>query len=200
MAKFSHDTERLVLRPFSAGDLEAMLDYFTAPDAQRYLDFRAHDRRDVALALEQMRTQHRLTRPGDSFCCAVARKSDGQVVGQASLRWTDATAGQGELRFVIAPRHRNQGFGAEAARAMIGIGFDEFAFHRVFARCAGRDRASAHLMRKLGLRLEAHYREHALYGGEWDEELHFAVLDREWGRDRRVAPLPVLRQQPRLTA
>jgi RimJ/RimL family protein N-acetyltransferase len=200
MAKFSQDTDRLVLRSFEADDLEAVLDYYTIADAQRYLDYHAHDRRDVALALEQMQAQHRLTRPGDSFCCAVARQADGQLVGQASLRWTDATAGQGELRFVIAPQFRNHGYGTEAAQAMIGIGFDDFGFHRIFARCSGRDRASAHLLRKLGLRLEAHYREHALYGGEWDEELHFAVLDREWGRDRRVTPLPVLRTEPRLSA
>ena len=36
------------------------------------------------------------------------------------------------------------------------------------------------------MRLEAHYREHALFQGEWDEELHFAILDREWGRSPRV--------------
>jgi RimJ/RimL family protein N-acetyltransferase len=36
------------------------------------------------------------------------------------------------------------------------------------------------------MRLEAHYREHALFQGEWDEELHFAVLDREWSRGSKV--------------
>jgi RimJ/RimL family protein N-acetyltransferase len=38
----------------------------------------------------------------------------------------------------------------------------------------------------MGMRLEAHYREHALFQGEWDEELHFAVLDREWQRGAKV--------------
>ena len=46
--------------------------------------------------------------------------------------------------------------------------------------------ASARLLKSLGMRLEAHYREHALFQGEWDEELHFAVLDREWQRGAKV--------------
>ncbi len=56
------------------------------------------------------------------------------------------------------------------------------ACHRIFARCAARNESSAKLLKRLGMRLEAHYREHALFQGEWDEELHFAILDREWGR------------------
>jgi RimJ/RimL family protein N-acetyltransferase len=39
------------------------------------------------------------------------------------------------------------------------------------------------------MRLEAHYREHALFQGEWDEELHFAILDREWRRSAKIADL-----------
>ena len=39
------------------------------------------------------------------------------------------------------------------------------------------------------MRLEAHYREHALFQGEWDEELHFAILSREWQRSGKVEEL-----------
>jgi RimJ/RimL family protein N-acetyltransferase len=39
------------------------------------------------------------------------------------------------------------------------------------------------------MRLEAHYREHALFQGDWDEELHFAILDREWRRGEKVKEL-----------
>ena len=47
------------------------------------------------------------------------------------------------------------------------------------------------LLKGIGMRLEAHYREHALFQGEWDEELHFAILDREW------KPSEVVREFPR---
>ena len=93
-------------------------------------------------------------------------------------------AAQGEIRFAIAPAFRRQGFAREALAALLDFAFDTMSLHRVFAVTAGDNAASSLLLRSLGLRLEAHYREHALFMGEWDTELHFAILDREWRRLR----------------
>jgi RimJ/RimL family protein N-acetyltransferase len=75
-------------------------------------------------------------------------------------------------------------------KSALDLGFDHFNFHRVFARCGADNQRSARLMKSIGMRLEAHYREHALFNGEWDEELHFAVLDREWKRFGKVREVP----------
>jgi RimJ/RimL family protein N-acetyltransferase len=180
------ETERLTLRAFEKSDLDAVMAYHALPDVQRYLDWKARDRSEVKAALEAMRKDIGLSRPGDSISLAVERKSDHKLIGQVSLRWHDATAAQAELRFAFNPDCRRQGYGGEAARAAITLGFEAFAFHLIFARCDARNAASAKLLKGLGMRLEAHYREHALFQGEWDEELHFAILDREWGRSSKV--------------
>lgn len=179
-------TERLVLRPFEPSDLPAVLSYYSRPEVQRYLEWKARDETEARSAFDQMLKQVRLMRPGDTLTLAVVREIDGKVLGQVSLRWTDATAGQGEIRFAFNPEYRRQGFAAEAVQAVITFAFDELRLHRVFARCAGSNEASARLLKGLGMRLEAHYREHALFQGEWDEELHFGLLDREWQRGAKV--------------
>ena len=179
-------TDRLILRPLEKSDFEEVLAYYALPDVQRYLDWKARDKVEAKAAFEAMRKQTRLTRPGEVLTLAVVRKSDGKVIGHVSLRYTDATAAQGEVRFAIAPVFRRKGYGAEAVKAAVDLGFDQYKLHRVFARTAGQNEASARLLKSLGMRLEAHYREHALFQGEWDEELHFAVLDREWQRGAKV--------------
>ena len=179
-------TDRLILRPFDRADFDEVLAYYALPDVQRYLDWKARDKVEAKAAFDAMRKQTRLTRPGDVLTLAVVRKSDDKVVGHVSLRYTDATAAQGEVRFAIAPVFRKKGYGTEAVRAIVGLGFDQFRLHRMYARTAGQNEASARLLKSLGMRLEAHYREHALFQGEWDEELHFAVLDREWLRGSKV--------------
>jgi RimJ/RimL family protein N-acetyltransferase len=179
-------TERLILRPFEKSDLEEVLNYYSLPDVQRYLDWKARDKVETKSALDEMRKQTRLSRPGEALTLAIVRKTDGKVIGHVSLRYTDATAAQGEIRFAIAPTVRRHGYGTEAVRAAITLGFDEYRLHRIFARTAGHNEASAKLLKDLGMRLEAHYREHALFQGEWDEELHFAILDREWQRGSKV--------------
>jgi RimJ/RimL family protein N-acetyltransferase len=179
-------TDRLILRPFEKSDLDAVLGYLSLPDMQRYLDWKARDSSEAASAFDAMRKQIRLTRPGDILTLAVVRKQDGTMMGHVALKWTDATAGQAEVRFALAPAFRRQGFASEALEAVLKYGFEKHKFHRVFARTAGHNEASARLLKKLGMRLEAHYREHALFQGEWDEELHFAILDREWQRGAKV--------------
>ena len=183
------DTDRLELRPFAKSDLDAVMAYYALPDVQRYLDWKARDRVEVKAALDAMCQQHRLHRPGDTLTLAVTRKSDDLLIGQVSLRWTDATAAQAELRFVFNPIYRRQGYATEAVRAALDLGFEELRLHRIFARCGAKNQPSARLMKGIGMRLEAHYREHALFQGEWDEELHFAILDREWLRGSKVKEL-----------
>jgi len=183
------ETERLNLRSFERSDLDQLSLFYALPEAQRYLDWKARDKADVRAALDAMCAQTRLTRPGDTLCLAIERRSDEALVGMVSLKWTDATASQAELRFLFNPAHRRQGYPIEALRQTLDLSFEELGFHRVFARCGAKSQSSVKLLKDLGMRLEAHYREHALFQGEWDEELHFAILDREWVRGTKVKEL-----------
>jgi RimJ/RimL family protein N-acetyltransferase len=184
------ETPRLLLRPFEKRDLEAVMAYHVLPDVQRYLDWKGRDRGECVVAIESMSRQRRFNRPGDVVSLAIVRGCDSRVIGQVSLRWTDATASQAEMRFAINPAFRGQGYCTEAVRAVLDVAFGQLGFHRVFARCGAKNRGSAQMLKGLGMRLEAHYREHALFQGEWDEELHFAILDREWQRGGKVKELP----------
>jgi RimJ/RimL family protein N-acetyltransferase len=40
-------------------------------------------------------------------------------------------------------------------------------------------------MERLGMRREAHFREHAIFKGGWDEEFYYAMLADEWAELRR---------------
>ncbi|KKB09868.1 GNAT family N-acetyltransferase [Devosia chinhatensis] len=185
------ETSHLVLRPFERADCDAVARYHTLPSAQRYVDRPTRYPEEVSAAVAIMRKQVELHRPGDILSLAMVRKGDHALVGQVSLKWSDATSGQGEVRFLIDPAHSGRGYLTEAISAMLDLAFSHFRVHRVMVRCDGRSHHSIKLMQKLGMRLEAHYREHALFQGEWDEELHFAMLDREWKRDSKVLDLPL---------
>lgn len=182
-------TNRLILRTFSADDLADISDYYVLPQIQRYLDFGARDHGDVKRALNNLRNHKRLQRPGDALALAVVRRVDDVVIGHVILRWTDATANQAELRFVFNPIYGRQGYAREAVEAALELGFDRLGFHRMFARCSAKDEPAARLLRQVGMRLEAHFREHKLFMGEWDDELHFAFLDREWRCGNKVTEL-----------
>ncbi|MDP9231451.1 MAG: GNAT family N-acetyltransferase, partial [Actinomycetota bacterium] len=58
--------------------------------------------------------------------------------------------------------------------------FEDLRLHRVIGRAEARNVASARVLEKLGMRQEAHLIENEYVKGEWQSELVYAILDREW--------------------
>ncbi len=54
----------------------------------------------------------------------------------------------------------------------------------MIGRVEARNIASARVLEKLGMRREAHFVENELVKGEWQSELVYAILDREWRSTR----------------
>jgi hypothetical protein len=56
--------------------------------------------------------------------------------------------------------------------------------HRIIGRCDGRNRRSAAVPERNGMRLEAHLVENEFVKGEWADGLVYAILRREWESSR----------------
>ena len=173
-------TERLTLRPFTRGDVDAVYAYRRREDVARYLFDVALSREECALAVQQRIGQVALEADGDKIILAVDLNQNGSVVGEVSLILRSADARQGEVGWIFDPEYQGQGYATEASTAILDLGFGPGDLHRISARCDSRNGASWRLMERLGMRREAHFREHALFKGEWDEEFVYAMLRREW--------------------
>jgi len=85
-----------------------------------------------------------------------------------------------ELGISIAPSHQGKGLAAEALHAVLGFVFGDLHKHRVFGSVDPRNHACMKLLESVGMRKEAHFRESLWYGGEWVDDVIFAMLEREW--------------------
>lgn len=173
-------TERLTLRPFTRGDVDAVFSYRSREDVARYLFDPPLTHEECTLAIQQRIAQVALEVEGDKIVLAVERADTGQLIGEVSLIWRSIEARQGELGWIFDPLHQGQGFATEAAQALLRLAFHRVDLHRVYARCDAANGSSWRLMERLGMRREAHFREHALFKGGWDEEFYYAILAREW--------------------
>lgn len=173
-------TERLRMRPFTRGDVDAVFDYRGREDVARYLFDPPLSRDECALAIQQRTSQTGLVDEGDRIVLAVETQAAGILVGEVSLIWRSVEARQGELGWIFHPDHQGQGYASEAANALLDLGFGAADLHRIFARCDARNEPSWRLMERLGMRREAHFRQHALFKGGWDEEFYYAILRDEW--------------------
>jgi RimJ/RimL family protein N-acetyltransferase len=172
-------TERLILRPFTSDDLDALNAFQSRADVARYLYWSPRSRAESAAALAKRVHSATLQKEGQFLAVAVELASTGQLIGDLNLEYLSSKHRQGEVGFVFHPDHHGKGLAAEAATEVLRLGFEDLGLHRIIGRCDGRNTASASLMARLGMRKEAHLHENEIVKGEWTDELVFAMLEDE---------------------
>ncbi|MEV4414855.1 GNAT family N-acetyltransferase [Catellatospora sp. NPDC049609] len=175
-------TERLLLRPFTADDLDDVWAYQRLPEVARYTLAEPRSREQSLSSVRAMAAETALVREGDCLTLAVVWPAAGSVIGQVELVWRSEQSRQGEIGYVLHPDHQGRGLAAEAARAMLRWGFEEFGLHRIYGRCNALNTASAALLARLGMRREAHLLDSAFVKDAWRDEYVYAMLARDWPR------------------
>jgi RimJ/RimL family protein N-acetyltransferase len=169
-------TERLLLRSFTRGDVDAVYAYRQRDDVSRYLADGPLSRETCAEAVRTRVLQTSLAAEGDRIALAAERRDGGQLIGELSLSWHSAASRQGEIGYIFNPDFQRCGYATEAVRALLRLGFEALDLHRIYARCDPRNCRSYALMERVGMRREAHFHEHVLVRGAWDDEYVYAVL------------------------
>ncbi|WP_197285133.1 GNAT family N-acetyltransferase [Sciscionella sediminilitoris] len=177
-------TERLLLRPFTEDDLGALHSWDTDPEVVRYLRTGIAD---LATSEEQLTRRIANTalprQEGERIHFAVQLASEAvgtRPIGEVNLDLVSTEHSYGEIGYVFDPDHNGKGYATEAARELLRFGFDELGLHRITARCYPENHASTAVMRRLGMREEAHYVANEWLKGEWADEGVWAILEREW--------------------
>jgi RimJ/RimL family protein N-acetyltransferase len=174
------ETERLVLRPFEQGDLHALHAIHSDEEVVRYLYNDARTIEEVGTLLGRKIAGAQLTAAGEWLSAAVVARATGEFVGDVSLGWVNDVHKTGEIGFAFDPAQQGRGYATEAARAFLGFAFESMGFHRVIGRAEARNAASARVLEKLGMRREALLVENEWVKDEWQSEVVYALLDREW--------------------
>ncbi len=179
------ETERLLMRPFGEGDLDAVFAMQSRADVTRYLYWDARDEAEVRSALQRKIAGAAVSKEGDPLFLAAELKATGELVGDFVLEWVSELHRLGEIGFIVPPDHQGHGYATEGSRPLLHIAFEELGLHRVIGCVEARNIASARVLEKLGMRLEAHLVENEFVKGEWQSELVYAILDREWRAKQR---------------
>jgi RimJ/RimL family protein N-acetyltransferase len=177
-------TERLLLRPLTAGDADALLAYRGRSDVCRYVPFEPMDRQVISERLAAQWATTALTNEGQALVLGIELARTGELVGDVVLFWQSREHRGGEIGYILNPDFAGRGYATEAAHALLRLGFEGLGLHRIIARLDERNEASANVARRLGMRQEARLVHNELFKGEWSTELDFAMLADEWPAHR----------------
>ena len=143
------ETERLLLRPFTARDLSDWhRSVFADPDVMRFLPAQAPVPRERTAALLKAFVRHWDDHGFGPW--AVTLRSDGRLLGHCGLRYLPESI-QVELMYAIEKRSWGVGYATEAGRASLRFGFEEAGLGKIVALAMPENGASRRVMVKLGM-------------------------------------------------
>ncbi len=172
-------TERLLVRPMSPDDLTRHHAIFSDPAVVRYL---YEEPMDLSTAREHLARRCSVDLPveGGWQNLGVEVQGEGELIGEVGVAFVSEVHHHCEVGYVFDPASSGHGYATEATSLVVEIAFSVLGAHRVSARLDGRNRRSARLLERLGMRREAHLVENEFIKGEWTDEVVYAVLEGEW--------------------
>ena len=171
-------TERLVLRPFDLADAATVQQLAGAREVAATLSI-PHPYED-GMAEEWIAKHADSFAQGRGLTLAITLAEDGQLIGSIGLGSRSKEPWLGGLGYWIGTPWWGQGYCTEAARAVVGFGFDRMDVDRIHAEYYAGNIASGRVMQKLGMTHEGTLRRHV---HRWDriEDMEcYGILKSEW--------------------
>lgn len=189
------ETEHMVLRRFTAEDVDHLVDLDSDPEVMRFLNGGVPTPREAIqdrILPGFLRSYERF--PGFGVWAAI-EKASGDFLGWLSLRPPEGgTSDDVSLGYRLRRAAWGKGYATEGARALIRKGFAELGVERVFATTYEHNRASRRVMEKAGLTLVRRFRLtpadlsatatfHSTSQDVWEgDEVEYALLKADWER------------------
>jgi RimJ/RimL family protein N-acetyltransferase len=156
------ETDRLILRPYSAGDGPCLFDVIqrNREHFQRYESGNilmriqnGDDAEVVARELAALWAKH------DCFLFGMWEKNSGKWAGQIYIGPIDWKLPSFEIGYVADVEHEGHGFASEGVKASLRMVFEEMGAHRVQLHCDDTNERSVRVAERCGFAREGHLRE-----------------------------------------
>jgi [ribosomal protein S5]-alanine N-acetyltransferase len=142
------ETERLLIREFDAGDVDAMAGVYGDPEVMEHICLGVLGRDRTAALLDDYRREQE--ERGFSTWAVVERDS-GAVVGDVGFGLY-APSGEPELGYTLAAAVWGRGYALEAARACVAAAFAHLPHRRLVAKIEPGNERSLTIAERLGMR------------------------------------------------
>jgi RimJ/RimL family protein N-acetyltransferase len=189
------ETARLILRQFTADDVENLVELDSDPEVMRHLNGGIATPRELVEQQILPRFLSYYERYDGFGVWAASEKTTGAFIGWFSFRPHDEShRDEVELGYRLRRVVWGQGYATEGARALIRKGFTDHGIQRVTANTYERNTGSRRVMEKVDMTLVRRYRptldelttetsNHLSTDSVWDgDEVEYALTKADWER------------------
>jgi len=178
------ETERLVLRRLLPDDVPALYALYRDPIVRRYFPDGTRTLEQTRAELEWFLGGH--PRRPELGLWATVERATGAFLGRCGLLpWMIDGVPEVELAYLIDPARWGEGFGSEAARAIVRHAFEALGLERLICLIDPQNEASVRVAEGVGMRFERnHVDEHgpcAIYARSKLDSSGFAAVPSDPG-------------------
>lgn len=145
MHNITIETERLILRPMTSADAEAVFEWVSDERVSRYMGYNTYE--NIDQVIEWLRSLEDET----DYTFGYVRKSDGRLIGSGDIGPCSNKTGFWAFGYNLRYDCWGCGYATEAARAMIQFARDNFGVRNFAASHAEQNKASGRVIEKCGL-------------------------------------------------
>lgn len=178
---------RLLLRETSPDDTQQIYELYNDPAVTNSLSFDSRTYEEIeALTLTASEATGDNSR---DVYFLIAELLDGTFIGvvrlaidtePADLEQSIDPPHSAQLGGALTSKHWRNGYGAEAARLLMEIGFNDRELHRLWGARGPENISSKNLMEHLGMKEEARIHDHVFTNGAWRDSIVHAILRDEF--------------------
>ncbi len=168
------ETERMILRPISMDDAQAIFDYPSDPESNKYMPWESH--RSLADTYAYLETIPKNYAARERINFAITLKPDGMFIGSSGFHDISKEHHRLMMGYVLNRNYWGNGYMTEAVLKMIRFAFEEMGMHRVAAACDEDNIRSARVMERCGMTLEGIFRDYEVRHGKFVSTKAYAVV------------------------
>lgn len=147
------ETERLVLRPLTVADAEAMYEWVSDERVARYMAYPTYT--DIGPLKAYLASVEKEPEP---YVFGFVRKEDGKLIGSGDVSPDEMGDGWWGFGYNLRYDCWGQGYATEATKALIRYAHERYGACKFTSNHATPNTASGHVMEKCGLHFD-HYSE-----------------------------------------
>ena len=171
------ETERLVLRPVTLDDAEAMFEYASDKENTRYTFPTNQSLEETRNNIALFYLANPLGRWG------IELKENGKFIGTIDLLDLDLCLKKGSIGYVLNKDYWNQGLATEATKAVIALAFEQLGMNKLIAVYDKDNPASGRVMAKAGMQF-SHEEAYAMLDlheeGRMVTRVHYVLTKEEY--------------------
>ncbi|QTL47659.1 GNAT family N-acetyltransferase [Priestia aryabhattai] len=167
-------TPRTTLREITEADADDIFDCFSQEEVIRYYGQEKFKTIQEALVLIDIFAENYRNQKGMRW--GIERLDTGELIGTVGFNQWNQKHKRAEIGYELHPQHWGHGYASEAASAVMTYGFDTLQLVRIGAVVFLENKASQHVLKKLGFQKEGVLKNYMYQNGKAHDTFVYSSL------------------------